>query len=367
MIKSWDIKKMNRHEKYMALAIKLARRAEGMTSPNPLVGAVIVKKSRIVGKGYHRKAGLPHAEINALRDAGEKARGATIYVTLEPCDHFGRTPPCTGALIRSGIKNVVVGMKDPNPANNGRGIKKLRGAGIDVATGVLQKECLAMNSPYIKAITKKIPYVTLKLAETIDGKISSPSGDSKWITGEDSRRYVQRLRSRVDAVMVGANTASKDDPLLLSRIKGSKQPMRVIVAGRRQIPQRLKMFQTNNVSDVIIAHPGKGRIKAYPYAQFLPCRSKNGRVDLRDLLKKLALRGVTHILAEGGGELAWGLIKERLVDKFLFFIAPKIMGGRSSVTSVEGKGVFRARDAFNLKDITVRRFKKDILIEAERL
>lgn len=356
---------MKSRERYMARAIKLAKKAEGMTSPNPIVGAVIVKNGRIVGEGYHKKAGSAHAEVNAIRAAGRSARGASIYVTLEPCNHFGRTPPCTDAIIRSGIKEVIVGMRDPNPINDGAGVKKMRRSGINILFGVLEKECLAINGPYVKLITKKIPYVTLKMAQTLDGKIASPSGDSRWITGEDSRRYVHQMRSRFDAVMVGSNTVMKDDPVLLSKIRGSKQPIRIIVGGTSDMPASLKIFKTAGRSGVIVAHVRREIVKTYPHIQYLACRSKNGRVDLKDMLERLACRGIMNILAEGGGELAWSLIKDGLADKFLFFIAPKIMGGKASLTSVEGQGVNKAADAFRLKNVKVRRFKEDILIEAE--
>ncbi|MBI4975025.1 MAG: bifunctional diaminohydroxyphosphoribosylaminopyrimidine deaminase/5-amino-6-(5-phosphoribosylamino)uracil reductase RibD, partial [Candidatus Omnitrophica bacterium] len=214
-------------ERYMRIAIDLAKKAEGKVSPNPIVGAVIVRNGLVIGRGYHKGPGLPHAEINALRRAGSRAKGASLYISLEPCDHFGRTPPCTAAIIKSGIKKVVVGMKDPNPINNGRGIQKLRKAGIKVIVGVLKEEERSINKPYIKFITNKVPYVTVKVAQSLDGKIATKTGDSRWITQEDSRRYVHQLRSSVDAVMVGVNTVIKDDPLLISRLPNVRQPMRI--------------------------------------------------------------------------------------------------------------------------------------------
>ena len=343
---------MNTGHKYMALAIKLAKRAEGMTSPNPMVGAVIVKNGIIVGRGYHKRAGLPHAEINALRQAGAKAKGATLYVTLEPCDHFGRTPPCTAAVINSGVKRVVIAMIDPNPVNNGSGISKLKRHGIKTEVGLLAEEAIAMNRPYIKSITKKLPFVTVKVAQSLDGKIATKRGDSKWISGEDSRRYVHELRRAADAVMVGANTVRRDDPLLLSRSKApGKQPVRVIVAGRSALPSGAKIFSHPNKSPVIVVKPA-GR--------------SGKRVDLKKLLRSLAKIGIINILVEGGGELIAGLVEERLVDRFLVFIAPKIIGGRDAKTAVEGIGIEKIKDAFKLKDISVRRFKEDILIEAHR-
>lgn len=330
---------MSNYEKYMRLAIKLAKKAEGMTSPNPIVGAVIVKNNKIIGTGYHKKCGLPHAEINALREAGPKAKGADLYVTLEPCDHYGRTPPCTGAIIASGIKKVVIAVKDPNPINNGRGVKKLRRNGIRVESGVLAEEAAAMNKPYIKFITKGLPYITIKVAQSLDGKIATRTGDSKWISSEDSRRYVHMLRGKVDAVMVGAKTILKDDPALLSNSSKNKQPMRIIVAGKTKIPRSAKVFSTIDRSPVIVA---------------------------KSLKEALSQKNVTSILVEGGGELIASLLEKGLVDKILIFIAPRIIGGRSAKTAVEGTGVAYIKDAINFKKISIRRFKKDILIAAEK-
>lgn len=322
----------------MRLAIELAKKAEGKTSPNPAVGAVIVKNNRVVGKGYHKKAGLPHAEINALREAGQKAKGATLYVTLEPCGHYGRTPPCTDAIIKSGIKKVIIAMKDPNPINNGNGIKRLRGNGIKTAAGVLVKEAEAINKPYIKFITKGLPYITVKVAQSLDGKIATRTGDSKWISSEDSRRYVHELRGKVDAVMVGANTVLRDDPLLLSKVS-RKQPVRIIVGGKSGVPRDAKIFSSLDRSPVIV---------------------------VKSLSEALALKNITHILVEGGGELIASLVEKDLVDRFLIFIAPKIIGGKTAKTAVEGAGISYIRDASNFKIKSIRRFKKDILIEAER-
>ena len=334
----------------MALAIALAKRAEGMTSPNPIVGAVIVKNRRIVGRGYHKRAGLPHAEINALRQAGSKAKGATLYVTLEPCDHFGRTPPCAAAIIKSGIERVVIAMRDPNPINSGSGIRKLKRHSIKIKVGLLAKDAMAMNRPYIKFITKRIPFVTVKVAQSLDGKIATKTGDSKWISSDYSRRYVHELRRIADAVMVGANTVRRDDPLLLSSLSRGKQPVRVIVSGRSALPSGAKVFSDSHKAPVIVVRPS-GR--------------SGKKVDLNKLLTALAKRGITNILVEGGGELIAGLVKENLVDRFLVFIAPKIIGGRNAKTAVEGSGIEKIKDALCLKNMSVKRFKEDILIEAE--
>jgi len=330
---------------YMRIAIGLAKMAEGMTSPNPLVGAVLVKAGRVVGKGYHKMCGLAHAEVNAISDAGSRAIGADLYVTLEPCDHFGRTPPCTGAIIGAGIKRVIIGMKDPNPINNGKGIARLKRAGIKVIIGVLEKEAISINLPYVKYIKTGLPYVTLKMAQSLDGKIATRTGNSKWITSESARAYVQALRGKSDAVMVGANTVLKDDPSLCCKIPGAKQPVKVVVGGKASLPVSAKIFCNTDKSKVIVA------------------TGPNGKVDLKNLLKKLGKMGLTNILVEGGGELAASFIDGCFVDKYLFFIAPKIIGGRSAVTSVEGEGVKFVRDAVMIKDMKAIVIGRDILIE----
>ncbi|MCX5686723.1 MAG: bifunctional diaminohydroxyphosphoribosylaminopyrimidine deaminase/5-amino-6-(5-phosphoribosylamino)uracil reductase RibD [Candidatus Omnitrophica bacterium] len=344
---------MNIDEKYMRVALDLAKKGKGFTSPNPMVGAVIVKNGRIVGKGYHKRCGSAHAEVNALKNAAKFAKGATIYVSLEPCGHFGRTPPCTDALVESGIKRTVIAMKDPNPANNGRGIKKLVKSGIRVKVGILKEEAARLNKPYIKFITKKMPYVTVKIAESLDGKIATRTGESRWITGDDSRRFVHDLRARSDAVMVGVNTVIKDDPLLLSRTSKGRQPIRIIVDSHFRTPKNARIFSEVKRSPVIVATTKKNGPDPF------------SRVDLKALLKVLAKREIANILVEGGGELVASLVENRLVDKFLFFIAPKIIGGRLAKTAVEGTGVDRISRAIPLKFVKIKRFKEDILIEAE--
>ncbi len=361
---------MNVDKKFMAIAIGLAKKAEGMTNPNPMVGAVVVKNGRVVGRGYHKKCGLPHAEVNAIRSAGAQSKGATLYVTLEPCDHYGRTPPCTNAIVKSGIKRVVMGMKDPNPITNGRGIKKLNKYGIKTTIDVLGSESAAINRPFIKFVIKKLPFVRQKMAESIDGNLATKSGDSKWISSEESRKYVQVLRSKVDAVMVGVNTVLKDDPSLLSRIPGAKQPLRVIVDSKLRVPYSANIFKTSGRHSVILVTTKEASFKkaerlAKRGISVLFCKRKNGRVDLRDLLKKMSWLKVIDIMVEGGGELAAGLIENKLVDEFIFFISPQIIGGRDARTSVEGSGVNKVKDAMRLKNVSVRMCADDILVIAE--
>lgn len=361
---------MNIDKKYMALAISLAKRAEGRTNPNPLVGAVVVKNGRVIGKGYHKKCGTPHAEVHALNAAGAGAKGATLYVTLEPCDHFGRTPPCTDAIIESGVRRVVIAMRDPNPLTDGRGIRKLSRHGIKTSVGILESEASGINKPFIKFVTKKMPLVRVKVAESIDGKIATRSGDSRWITGKDSRRYVHELRGKVDAVMVGVATVLKDDPLLLSKIPGAKQPVRVIVDSALKTPLNARLFLKVGKYSVVLATTKEASFKkaercAKKGISVLFCKTKNGRVDLKDLLKKLSWLNIVDLMVEGGGELVASLVEEKLVDQFMFFISPKIIGGRLAKTPVEGRGVDKVKDAVCLKNISIRKFAQDILIEAE--
>ena len=308
---------MNKNELYMDIALKLAQKSIGKTSPNPMVGAVIVKNKKIIARAFHKKAGQAHAEIEALRQAGKNAKNADLYVTLEPCCFFGKTPPCTDAIIKSGIKRVFIATKDVNPLNNCKGINILRRNNIKVVTGILESRSRRLNEIFEKYITTGMPFVILKMAQTLDGKIATKSGQSKWITCEKSRKYVHKLRRQVDAVMVGANTARIDKP----RLKDSKMK--------------------------IIVHSVK----------------KNRKVDLRQLLKNLGKKQVTSILCEGGGKLAWSLLHENLVDKVLFFVSPKIIGGKNAITSIEGVGVRNLDDAIKLKHISINKIGDDVLIE----
>lgn len=356
----------------MALALRLAKKGLGHTSPNPVVGAVIVKNQKIIGGGYHKRAGFDHAEVTAIKNSGRNAKGATLYVNLEPCNHFGRTPPCSDMIIRSGIKKVVAAMRDPNPLNNGRGFARLRKAGIKVINGVLEDEAKRLNGAFIKYITKKTPFIIVKAAQSLDGKIATNTGDSKWISCEESRRYVHRLRSQVDAVMVGAETVIRDDPLLTSRVKSvagkkNKQPVKIVVDSELKIPVKSRIFSKDSPAKTIIATTKKapkdkiGRFKKIG-AEVLVLKEKSGLVDLKQLMKELGKREITSVLVEGGGELIGSLVDEKLADKFLFFIAPKIIGGRGAVTSVQGQGIVKIKDAFRLKDVQLKKIGTDFLI-----
>jgi diaminohydroxyphosphoribosylaminopyrimidine deaminase / 5-amino-6-(5-phosphoribosylamino)uracil reductase len=354
-------------DRMMKRALTLARRGVGKTSPNPAVGCVVVRNNEIVGEGWHRKAGTPHAEVHALRMAAESARGADVFVTLEPCAHYGKTPPCTDALIRAGVAQVFVGMTDPNPLVSGKGMAVLRDAGIDVECGVLERECRKVNEPFIKHVTTGLPFVILKSAMTLDGKTATATGDSKWITNEKSRRYVHRLRAMVDAVMVGVGTVLADDPQLTCRmgVRG-EDPLRVIVDSRLSTPPAAALFSMKSPAKTLLAtiEPYSSRNCALVEAgaEILTCRESGGRVDLEDLLCKLGERGVQSVLLEGGRELGGAALRKGIIDKFLLFYAPKILGAEDGFGLCAGAGPDRMADAFMLRDLTVTRFGGDILV-----
>jgi diaminohydroxyphosphoribosylaminopyrimidine deaminase/5-amino-6-(5-phosphoribosylamino)uracil reductase len=354
----------------MRAALRLARRGAGTVSPNPLVGALLVRGGKIVGSGYHRFFGGPHAERYALEKAREKARGADLYINLEPCSHFGKTPPCSDALIAAGIRRAFIGMQDPNALVSGSGIKKLAAAGIAVETGILERECRQLNEAFIKHITSKIPFVYLKLAASLDGKIATASGDSKWITGTASRALVHSLRSRVDAVMVGIGTVLSDDPQLTARLYpgAKKNPLRVIVDSTLRTPLRSRLLATARDVPTIIAttaNSSKSRAAAVTQsgAELLTMPARNGRVNLKLLMKKLGQRGISSVLIEGGSELSAAALQDGIVDKVLFFYAPKIIGGMNAYPMIGGAGSEKISRAIPLKDIRYRKVGNDILVE----
>ena len=356
-------------ERFMRRTLELAAKALGRTSPNPVVGAVIVRNGRIIGEGFHRRAGLPHAEREALRRITETARGATIYVNLEPCSHYGRTPPCADALIEAGIKRAVVGMVDPNPLVQGRGLRRLRRAGIAVATGVLREECERLNEDFACFIRTGRPFVTLKLAASLDGRIAAASGDSQWISGEQSRRVVHELRNRVDAILVGAETVRNDDPRLTCRMRGGRDPLRVVLDGRLSITPSARVCTQPSTAPTLIATSedhGRGEKQAQLEAQgvqvvCLP--GKNGQVPLRPLLVELGRRGHKSVLIEGGGRIAAAALREGVVDKVLFFYAPLLLGGEGRAM-IGPLGIDRVAAGQKLHTITVERIGKDILVAA---
>lgn len=358
---------MNMHEKYMRLALKLALRAKNKTSPNPVVGAVIVKNGRIIATGYHRKAGAPHAEVAALSKAGRNSKGATLYVTLEPCVHFGKTPPCVNAILKSQIKEVIVGMLDPNPLNNGRGIGVLKKNNIKFKVGFLEKELKKANEVFIKYISKQMPFVTVKVGQSLDGKIATRTGDSKWITSDRSRAFAHRVRADFDAIIVGVNTVLRDNPRLDAWFS-KKQPLKIIVDSQLSTPQDANIFKTKGevILVTIPAHSGQfteNRNILAKKAKILEVKEKAGQVNLKDMLKKLAKLEISNVLVEGGGTLIGSLFDDCLVDRILFFIGPKVIGGKDAISSVMGKGIGRVDKAIKLKDVTTRKLGDDILID----
>lgn len=364
---------MNRKERYspaekrfMTQALELAALAREKTYPNPMVGAVIVKSGKVIGKGFHKKAGEDHAEAAAIKNVKGSCKGASMFVTLEPCDHFGKTPPCTEAIIKAGISKVYLAMTDPNPLNSGKGTRKLRSAGIEVYEGLLEAEAAELLRKYVKFITRKIPYVTLKLAESLDGKISAADGSSKWISGEASRSLVKRMREEHDAVMVGIGTVLKDDPFLLDADRKGYATRRVVIDSRLRIPERSNLISTAARSRLIIGTTSQipdfklKRLGRVDGVEIVQCRTRSGRVDLKDLMAKLAERGIVSLLVEGGGELAGSLVDERLVDEVVIFIAPKLIGG--GALSVRGKGAANIKDAVGISRMTFEQCGDDIVV-----
>lgn len=352
--------------KMMRMALALARRGQGKTSPNPAVGCVIVRDGNVVGRGWHKKAGTPHAEVHALNDAGELAAGADVYVTLEPCAHFGKTPPCAKALIEAKVARVFVAMVDPNPLVAGGGIEMLRAAGIEVETGVLEEASRELNRPFIKWIQTRRPFVVLKSALTLDGMSATASGDSRWVTSDPARREVHRLRGKMDAIMVGVGTVLKDDPLLTCRVPGGKDPLRVVVDSTLRIPMHAALFEMKSAAGTIIATccQDEARIKAVSSrgARILSCKETGGRVDLSDLFSRLGELGVQSILLEGGSHLAGAALRAGLVDKCMIFLAPKLIGG-VGMGLFAGEGVGLMKDAIRLEAMTVKQIGVDLLVE----
>ncbi|WP_018131935.1 bifunctional diaminohydroxyphosphoribosylaminopyrimidine deaminase/5-amino-6-(5-phosphoribosylamino)uracil reductase RibD [Effusibacillus pohliae] len=350
---------------YMKLALELASATNGRTWPNPMVGAVVVNHGRIVGIGAHLKAGEPHAEVYALRMAGDAARGGTIYVTLEPCSHYGRTPPCAERVIESGVARVVVAMLDPNPLVAGRGVERIRQAGIEVEVGVLEAEARRLNEVWITAIHERRPFVWMKAAMTLDGKIATGTGDSKWITGEQARREVHRMRDRADAILVGIGTVLADDPQLTTRLpEGGRNPLRVVLDTRLRMPETAQILKPEAPTLVACgpaADPAKiGRLQARGI-EVLQLALADGRIDLNELLAELYKREVTLLLVEGGGEVHGSFLQAGLIDKVTMFVAPKLIGGNGQ-SPVGGAGFSRMGDAIALQNTTVEMFGNDLAI-----
>ena len=349
----------------MREALRIARHAEGRTSPNPLVGAVVVRDGKIVAQGWHRRAGTPHAEIHALNMAGELARGATLYVTLEPCSHFGRTPPCALAIVDAGIKKVVAAMSDPNPKVAGRGFEILRSAGIEVEVGLLEDEARRLNEAFIKWVTRKLPFVTLKFACSLDGKIATVGGQSQWISCEESRKFSHGLRDINDAILVGIGTVLADNPRLTTRLVDGKNPVRVIVDSNARIPPDAQVV-TDKSARTIVAVTSNAPVEKVSALESLGVEivtaGDGQRVDLRTLMSELASREITSVLVEGGATIHFAMLEAQLVDKVLAFVAPKILGGSQALTAVAGAGFVNLSDAVELENFTVQQLGADFLL-----
>ena len=350
-------------EKYMRLAMQLAGNAIGRTSPNPLVGAVIVKDNRVVGCGWHRKAGTPHAEVHALNQAGELAQGADVYVTLEPCAHYGKTPPCAKALVEAKVKNVYGGLLDVNPKVAGKGFKILEDAGIHVEYGFLQDELRKQNEVFFKWIEHKKPFIVLKAAMTLDGKIATATGQSKWITNETSRAYGYKLRDIYDGIMVGINTVIEDNPMLTDRVDGGKNPIRIVVDSSLKIDINANVVQDKSAK-TIVATTDKAdkdkilKLQAQDVDVIVVDKDENDKVDIEKLLDILGQQNICSILVEGGATLSGSFVAKKLVDKVYFFIAPKIVGGKEAKTPVAGIGILNLQEALALKDIQIEKLEK---------
>lgn len=356
----------DREKRYMRLALRLASRGAGRTSPNPLVGAVLVRGGKIVGAGHHRRAGGDHAEIVALKRAGKRARGATLYLNLEPCSHQGRTPPCALSLIRAGVRRVVVGMVDPNPLVSGKGIRRLRQAKIRVDVGLLERECRRLNEAFSKHITRRIPFVILKLAASLDGRIATSTGDSRWVTGPLSRRYVHELRDQVDVVVVGAGTVLADDPNLTCRLRGGRDPWRVVLDGRLRIPLKAQLLRRRDPKKTIVVTGSRAPAKKIKTIRGtgatvwqLPLRA--GRIPFTAVLKRLGKMGLNSVMIEGGATTASRALKEGIVDKILFFYAPKLIGGEGK-GMIDGLGIRQMAQCKRIKDIEVKKLGDDLLV-----
>ncbi len=356
-------------EQYMRMALELAAKGAGYVSPNPMVGAVVVKDDQVVGRGYHQALGGPHAEVNAIDDAGDQARDATIYVTLEPCNHHGRTPPCTQKILNAGIRRVVVAMADPNPHVTGGGNDYLVSQGLDVTCGVCEADAVALNESFIKYMHTKSPFVVLKMAATLDGRIATRTGDARWVTGPEARGFVHQLRHNMDAIMVGVGTVMADDPELTTRLEqgGGVDPVRIILDTQLTIPSEARLLNLSSTAETIIACGVDAPEKQKAWlkekgAHLLELPLVEGRIDLDALMKALGARGITSLLVEGGAQVAGAALKAGIVDKVHFFYAPKIMGGGDGIPMCNGKGPEKMSECMPLHHSAVHRAGDDILV-----
>jgi diaminohydroxyphosphoribosylaminopyrimidine deaminase/5-amino-6-(5-phosphoribosylamino)uracil reductase len=349
-------------EEYMKLTMNLAKKGRGKTSPNPLVGAVVVKNGQIIGKGYHKRFGQPHAEVNALKACGDRAKNATLYVNLEPCCHYGKTPPCTDLIIKSGIGKVVCATLDPNPQVNGKGIRTLKKAGVVVNLGILEEEARKLNEIYLKFITTRLPFVIMKVAQTLDGKIATKFGDSKWITQEDSRRFVHSLRSQVDAVLVGANTVKRDDPELTIHQAKGETPLRIILDSSGEVSNQAKIIKkSQDKKTIVVTTDDKMKKKFNEKVRIWKIKKgKDGKVNLAQLLEKMGENQIASLLVEGGNQVFTSFLKEKFVDKIYYFLSPRILG--KGLDSFGDLGIRKISGSITLKNYEIKKLKKDLLI-----
>lgn len=358
--------------KYMKRAIALAKKGKGFTNPNPMVGAVIVKNNEIIGEGYHREYGQAHAEVNAFNNTEVNPEGATMYVTLEPCAHYGKTPPCAVAIVEKKIKKVVIGLVDPNPLVNHKGIEILKDAGIEVITGVLSDEIKKMNEIFYHFIQKKTPYIIMKTAMSLDGKIATKTGDSKWISNEKARYFGHELRHEVSGILVGIDTVIADDPQLTTRLKNKKgkDPTRIVLDSTLKIPLNAKVINTSSDAQTIVATTEKAskekisKLEAIG-VQVIKTKSVNNRVNLDELMKILGTLSIDSLLIEGGGTVNYSFLRNNLVNKIYTFIAPMIIGGHEAKTPVSGDGISSINDAIHLKNWTTKKIDDNLLIIAK--
>lgn len=353
---------------YMGLAINLAKATTGQTSPNPHVGAVLVKDHQIVGMGAHLKAGEPHAEVHAIRMAGDKAKGATLYVTLEPCSHFGKTPPCSNLVIEAGIKKVFVASLDPNPLVGGAGIKKMLAAGIEVEVGVMKDEAEALNKVFFHYINTGLPFVTLKTAISLDGKIATVAGESQWITSVESRKDVHQFRHTHDAILVGVNTVIKDNPSLTARLEGgAKNPIRIILDTRLRTPPESAVINDQQAQTIIVtgAEVDSTRVKQFSAKGIEIIKLATPEIIIPDMLKKLGERGISSVYVEGGAEVHGSFLKEKAFQQVITYIAPKLIGGKSAPAAFGGEGIAHLEDTVSLDIKDVKKIGQDIRIIAE--
>ena len=359
-------------ELFMRRALVLAAKGRGRTRPNPMVGAVVVRGGCIVSEGYHARAGEPHAEVVAIENAAVAAIGADLYVTLEPCCHHGRTPPCTDRIIQAGIRRVVIPILDPNPLVSGGGVQTLRAAGIIVEQGLLSEEAASLNEAFTKFITCRTPFVILKAAVSLDGKIATRTGDARWISGEQSRERVHTLRDQVDAVIVGSGTIRRDNPRLTTRLpEGGRDPIRVIVDGLGSLPLESQVFQTGSAPPTWVAvaadaPPQRIETLLQRGLTVLEAGGSQGRISLEQLLKRLGEREVTSVMIEGGEGVFTSAIEEGIVDKFLLFVAPLLVGGKTAPSLFGGAGVEEIWQAFRLSRLRIEQLGEDVLIEGYR-